>query len=247
MDKIRVANIPVTLFTVDTLNNAIKSAVINCDQKIFLHANAYLVELANTKEDWLIDFFNESDYTICDGAGIQLAARLTNQSIPEKIPYNTWIWELIRFLSANELSIFLLGSDSSTIVKAKNKLLDAEPNLNIKGYHHGYFNKERDHSENLAIINTINKLKPDLLLVGFGMPIQEKWVKENKDNLDAKVILTCGGAFDFISGNKPVAPKAFRKLYLEWLYRFLLEPKRLFRRATVSNWNFIKLLFRNKE
>lgn len=246
MKRIKIANIPIDLFTFDSLNNSIGLSVKQTQKfpTIFLHANAYLVELANTKEQWLKEYFNSIDFVICDGSGIQLAARITGQKIPEKIPFNIWIWKLAKYLSDNSISLYLLGSDIKTINKAKQNLKDSNPNLDIRGHHHGYFNKEINHDENNKIIEKINNSSPDVLIVGFGMPIQESWVKENMDRLKVKAIITCGGGFDFVAGNKPVAPTIFRKLYLEWLFRFLLEPKRLFKRATLSNYNFLKLLFK---
>jgi len=246
MKRIIIASIPIDCFTVNLLNTKIKEIVNeNKDRPtVFLHANAYLVELANTKEQWLKDYFNSTDYVICDGSGIQLAARITGQKIPEKIPFNIWIWKLAKYLSDNSISLFLLGSDIKTINKATINLKKTSPNLDIRGNHHGYFNKGKNHTENSKIIEKINSSNSDVLIVGFGMPIQEKWVKENIDRLKVKVIITCGGGFDFVAGNKPVAPPIFRKLYLEWLFRFILEPKRLFKRATLSNYNFLRLIFK---
>ena len=243
-EKIHIAGIPVNLFTNESLINTIDSVVKENSKKVFLHANAHLVQLANTNEKWLVNFFNNCDYVICDGSGIQLAARLTKQRIPTKIPFNTWIWDFIKFSSKRKIKLFLLGSDSATIESSKNNLQAKESKLQIVGYHHGYFNKDNS-EENDEVIKIINNSKANVLIVGFGMPIQERWVKNNLEKLNINVILTCGGAFDFISGNKSVAPLFFRKFYLEWLFRFILEPRRLFKRATVSNFKFFKILLKD--
>jgi N-acetylglucosaminyldiphosphoundecaprenol N-acetyl-beta-D-mannosaminyltransferase len=235
MNKITIASIPINLFTVDTLHLEIHNAILKNEKTVFLHVNAYLLQLAHTSEKWLIDFFIKTDYSICDGAGIQLAAKLTRQPVPEKIAFNVWMPEFINFLAKNNLSIFFLGADHKTVMKAKQKMEILQPNINIKGVNHGYFNKQKDNPENLDVIKKINELKPHVLLVGFGMPIQERWVKENMDLLQVNAIFTCGGIFDFISGNKPVAPKIFRLLYLEWLFRAILEPGRLFKRNIKAN------------
>src|SRR5690606_29158132 len=239
IDKIEIANIPIHLFTVSTLHKTIKVAVISNSKTLFLHANARLIELANSKEKWLQEFFNmENGYVICDGAGVQLAARLTNQEVPEKIPYNSWIWPFAQFMSEENFTVFLLGADKSTISTSKRRLEERVPGLRIVGIRDGYFNKDRNSADNQKVVEYINECDPDILLVGFGMPIQERWVKENYDSINSRCIFPCGGAFDFISGNKPVAPKIFQKLYLEWLFRFVLEPVRLSGRVTTSFLRF---------
>lgn len=243
IQKINVANIPVHLFTINSLHKTVETTIHSNEKKLFLHANARLIELANTNELWLQDFFNsEVDYVMCDGSGIQLAARITNQPVPKKIAYNVWFWIFAKFLREKEFSLYLLGSDRKTIRIAKDQLESRVTGIKIVGIHDGFFDKDRDGAENLKVIEQINAANPDILLVGFGMPIQELWIKENYERLNTKCIFSCGGAFDFISGNKQVAPKVFRKLYLEWLFRFMLEPFRLFGRVTTSFLRFGKLL-----
>jgi N-acetylglucosaminyldiphosphoundecaprenol N-acetyl-beta-D-mannosaminyltransferase len=245
MEKINIGNIPIHLFTVDSLHETIAESIQGKNKILFLHANAHLIELANTTNNWLVDFFSqESTYVMCDGAGIQLAAKLTNQPVPLKIPYNTWIWEFLKFIASRNFSIYFLGADKTTLQKAVEKMKKFEPALKIAGYHNGYFNKNFNHPENQQILKKINDANPDILLVGFGMPIQELWLQENHKMLNAYAIFSCGGAFDFISGKNRVAPYFFRKFYLEWLFRFFLEPVRLFSRITVSNYNFLKLVLK---
>lgn len=242
MEKIVISGIPIHLFTVESLHNTIKHTIEGKRKNVFLHANARLIELASTKGPWLVEFFNRrTNYVMCDGAGVQLAAKLTKQTVPLKIPYNTWFWEFMEFVVAHKYSIYFLGAAPETITKAVENVRKFKSSINIAGYHHGYFNKEINSSENRHIIETISVLKPNILLVGFGMPIQEKWVKENYDSLHCHAIFTCGGAFDFISGKNRVAPYFFRKFYLEWVFRFFLEPARLFSRVTSSNLTFLKL------
>jgi N-acetylglucosaminyldiphosphoundecaprenol N-acetyl-beta-D-mannosaminyltransferase len=243
MDRIVIANIPVDLFTVETLHSTIASVIESKQKRIFLHANAHLIQMANTSERWLQSFFNEPDkFVMCDGSGVQLAAKLTRQTVPLKIPYNIWLWSFAKFLAAKGYSVYLLGGDEYNSRAAASKLKLANPQLKVAGYKNGYFNKQRFSKENEELLAEIRECRPDVVLVGFGMPGQERWVKENADQIAAHAIFTCGGAFDFISGKNRVAPKIFRQLYLEWLFRFLLEPIRLFERVTISNMRFFNVL-----
>src|SRR5690554_4168894 len=96
VDRIFVGGIPIDRFTVNSLHETILNRIRSNNKTIYLYANAFLVELANGQEKWLVQYYNEPDkYVICDGAGIQLAARITRQSVPIKIAYNIWFWDLI--------------------------------------------------------------------------------------------------------------------------------------------------------
>jgi N-acetylglucosaminyldiphosphoundecaprenol N-acetyl-beta-D-mannosaminyltransferase len=233
------------MFDVQQLHQIVSRVIENKEKSCFLHANAYLIELANSKHKWLIDFFNEDDkYIMCDGSGVQLAAKVLRLPVPVKIPYNLWAWEFFTFLSKNRYSIFFLGADKETISLAVQKISLRVPNLKIAGFYHGYF--EKDSEDNDRIVRLINDSFPNVLFVGFGMPTQELWVKNNYKNLRLNAIFTCGGAFDFFAEKKPVAPLFFRKFYIEWFFRFLLEPTRLFERAIMVNFRFLIVIIKTK-
>ena len=104
----------------------------------------------------------------------------------------------------------------------------------VIGTHHGYFNKTPGHPQNEAVIKSINAAKPDILLIGFGMPIQEKWIMENYDRLDVKVFMPVGAAFDYVSGNVRRAPRWMTDHGLEWLGRLIIEPRRLWKRYIIG-------------
>lgn len=238
--KIHVAGLPVNLFTVDSLHQKISEIIEKGDKKTILHSNAHLCQLANTNEKWLLEYFNkEVDYVHCDGAGIQLAAKLTGQEPPEKIPYNTWLWQFADYLAEKGYSIYLLGAKEEVVNKAAQQLTKHATQLKVAGIHDGYFNKDKTSPENKAVLDKIAASKTDVLLVAFGMPIQEKWIRDNLHDIQASVIMCCGGAFDFISGNAKVAPKIFRITYMEWLYRMLREPGRLWKRYFFGNARFL--------
>ncbi len=108
------------------------------------------------------------------------------------------------------------------------------PDLKICGTHDGYFNKEMQSNENLKVITEISKNAPDILIVGFGMPIQEFWIEENWDKLNFNVAILVGAMFDYISGETKRAPKWMTDHGLEWLGRLIIEPKRLWHRYLIE-------------
>ncbi len=132
-------------------------------------------------------------------------------------------------ISVLNLKVYLLGSEKSIIEKAAENIMNDYPEVKICGFHHGYFSAE----EELSIVNDINESKADLLIIGRGFPLQENFVLKHKNELRAPLIWNVGGLFDIVSGYKPRAPVLVRKLRLEWMFRFLLEPRRMLYRNTV--------------
>ncbi len=240
MDSVKVGRIPVHLFTEESLHQEIKRIIDNGEKRTVLNSNAHLVQLANSNDHWLIEYFNkEVDFVMCDGSGIQLGAKLTGQKVPEKIAYNIWFWNFASFCAAQNFSIFLLGAKDGVAEMAAKNLTAKNPSLKVY-HHHGYFDKATDSSQNEAVIQLVNKIKPNVLLVCFGMPFQEKYIRDNMKRFDANVFMSGGGALDFFAGKAKTAPPIFRKLYLEWFYRLCSDPRRLWKRYLVGN---IKYLF----
>jgi N-acetylglucosaminyldiphosphoundecaprenol N-acetyl-beta-D-mannosaminyltransferase len=155
------------------------------------------------------------------------------RNIPERIAVTDWLWNLCSYCAKKEFSLFFLGTTQKVIEKAAKKLIMKLPNLIIKGTHHGFFNK--DGYENNGVIDLINKAKPDILIVSFGMPLQEKWLKDNWEKLDAKVFLVGGACFDYASGYLRRGPKLLANNGLEWFCRLLIEPRRLWQRYLIGN------------
>ncbi len=130
--------------------------------------------------------------------------------------------------------------------KAGRNIEEKYPNINIVGYHHGYFKGshigEKEHPEELAIIDEIVKKKPDIIFVGLGFPKQEIWIEENKDKLPSKVVIGNGGTMDILSGNTNRAPEIFQRLGLEWFYRLIKEPSRIKRQLVLPKF-MLQVLF----
>ncbi len=239
MHSVKVGRIPVHLFTEETLHQEIKNIINGGHKKTVLNSNAHLVQLANSSDPWLIDYFNnEVDFVMCDGSGIQLGAKLTGQPVPEKIAYNVWFWNFAQFCAANNFSIFFLGAKEGVAKMAAENLVNKTPGLKVH-YHHGYFNKSSNSIENEEVISLVNKVKPNVLLVCFGMPFQEKYIRENISRFNTNVLMSGGGALDFFAGKAKTAPAIFRHLYLEWFYRLCSDPRRLWKRYLVGNFKYL--------
>jgi len=237
-NNIYILGIKISLITVRTLNNHIGYLIEN-DKRDLVHCvNIHKMNLAY-KDRSLRNFLNEASIVFCDGAGVMLGARILGKRIPERITYGDWLWSLAEFAETRGITFYFLGNKPGVAEKAKMILKNKFPKLAVNGIHHGYFDKSPDSSENETIIREINEIKPNILIVGFGRPAQEKWLIENWERLNANVALTGGGAFDIISGVLQRGPKWMTNHGLEWLARMFIEPRRLWKRYLIGNPLFI--------
>lgn len=219
------------------------ATIIKGNQKGFvLYVNAHAMNIA-FEQLWFRKLLNTAAIVYCDGAGVQLAARLTGVAIPERIALTDWIWELAGFATQRGFSFFFLGASPGIAEHAARNLSARYPDLKLVGIHHGYF--DHHSSENEEVIAQINRVSPDILIVAMGMPIQEGWISENWDRVNARVIMSGGGCFDFTSGAVRRSPQWMARNGLEWLFRLYLEPRRMWRRYVIGNPLFVIRILQN--
>jgi len=183
---------------------------------------------------WYQEFLNKSDLVFCDGFGVLLGAKLCGCSVnsSHRMTCPDYIEDLALACERENVSLFLLAGEPGTVDKAITKLTAVAPNLKVKG-HHGYFNKSGE--ENESVIQQINEFKPDVLYIGFGMPLQEHWILNNLDRVEAKVFLPLGACLDFYTDTIYRGPRWMTNCGLEWLTRLFTEPQRLWERYVVGN------------
>ena len=227
--------------SVDEVHEFIEGVIRNGQKARVLHLNIHGVTLA-LRQDWLKHFFNEAELVFCDGDGVRWGARLLGLAIPPKITYDRWIWRLADFSARKHYRLFFLGARPGAAEEAARRLKSQNPQLDIVGTHHGYFPQEGE--ENELVIALINRLAPDILMVGLGMPIQEEWLRRNWQRLNVHVFLTGGAVFDYASGRSKRAPEWVIRAEMEWLFRFLREPQRLFARYAFDIPYFFLQVFR---
>lgn len=183
---------------------------------------------------WYRKFINQSDLVFCDGFGVLLGANLHGYSLKSehRMTCPDYIEDLALACERDQVSLFLLAGRPGVTDQAIKKLKAIAPNLNIQG-HHGFFNKTG--LENERVIEKINQFKPDVLYVGFGMPLQEEWICNNLDKIDARVFLPLGACLDFYVGAVYRGPRWLTDRGFEWMTRFFTEPGRLWERYLVGN------------
>lgn len=209
----------------------IENVVGRGERALVVYLNIHGVNLG-LRHPWFEDLINQAQLVFCDGDGVRWGARLLALPVPTKITYDRWIWRLAEFCGNQNYQLFFLGGRPGAAAQAAERLKAKYPGLKIAGVCDGYFDKSG--AENERVISEINRLKPDILIVGFGMPMQEKWLSENWQRVDAHVFLTGGAVFDYASGRAKRAPQWMIKCHLEWFFRFLQEPTRLFLRYALG-------------
>ena len=178
---------------------------------------------AAQKDEEFRQILTNSDLSITDGRGIQLAARFLGLSVPERIAGTDFMAELCKKFSELLIPIFLLGGKNGSAEKCAEKLKNNIPGLQIAGFFEG----DADEAGDREIVNAINKTNAQVVFVAHGAPKQEKWIARNLHKLtNIKAAMGVGGAFDYISGNVSRAPIFMRKLGLEWLWRLFKQPRR---------------------
>jgi len=195
-----------------------------------INAHSYIV----AKNDLLFeDALKSSDILIPDGSGIVLAAKRLKKKSIKKIAGADLHKHLLETLNQSHGKCFYMGSSQITLDKIKKRLQKEYPNI-IAEFYSPPYRHELIGRENQNIINAINQFQPDVLFVGMTAPKQEKWVYNNNDKIDAKLFCTIGAVFDFYAGVIKRPSDFWISNYLEWLPRFLKEPKRLWRRNLIS-------------
>jgi N-acetylglucosaminyldiphosphoundecaprenol N-acetyl-beta-D-mannosaminyltransferase len=241
--RIDVLGVGVDPITVDELHAQIARLVRSGKLGLVLNVNAHCLNLCY-KDSALRDSLNGADVVFCDGVGVMLAARMLGGRIPARITYAAWIWRLAGFAAAEGFSFYFLGARPGVAQEAATRLRERYPSLRIVGVRHGYFDHSAGSAENEAVLEEINSTAPDILLVGLGMPLQERWLTQNRHRLDARVALTGGGVFDYASRRVPRGPPILTERGFEWLARLLNEPRRLWRRYLLGNPLFLLRVLR---
>ena len=167
-------------------------------------------------------------------------------NIPFRYVLTDWISLLAAECVRGHLSLFLLGARPGVAEKAGDYLIKQFPGLNVAGIHHGYFDKSFECPENEVVLRAIEASKADILLVGLGMPIQERWLMENWDRLNISVALPVGALFDYLAGEIPRAPHWMTDHGLEWLGRLIIEPRRMWRRYLLGIPHFLWLVLKQR-
>jgi exopolysaccharide biosynthesis WecB/TagA/CpsF family protein len=184
----------------------------------------------------------ERNLVLPDGVGLDIASRVAHgEAFPANLNGTDFVPALLTFMERPK-RIGLLGGRGAVVEKAAEKLRQHAPWHEFIVVSDGFFNPARSN----AVTAEISRQKIDVLIVGMGTPLQEKWVAEHVGPQHARLVLTVGALFDFISGSVPRAPALVRAMRSEWLFRLVLEPGRLWRRYMLGVPLFLYQVIRHQ-
>lgn len=189
--------------------------------------------------------YHEADLVLPDGYPVIWASRLLGKTLPERVAGSDLVPALFAAADPKRpLRTFLLGAAPGVANQAAERIEARWPGVKIIDTYSPPFGFEHDEVEQERILTRVRTARPDVLVVGLGAPKQEVWVHKQRSNLASAVVLCVGATIDFLAGEKARAPRWVQRIYMEWLYRLLSEPRRLFWRYARDAWIFPQLVWR---
>jgi len=211
------------------------------DAQVAAGTRRYLSGHHNLHSLYLLDndpevrsFYARCDHCYIDGVPVRWIASVAGIpggaaqrfSLMDRLP------DLFRAASERGWSVFYLGSAEDVVARARARFRRQFPRLRVH-FQHGYFDTDE------AVVAQINAVRPDLLLVGMGMPLQESWVNRNLDRLDVGVVTQAGATLDYFGEGQAKPPRWMSNAGLAWLHRLSHDPRRLWRRYLVEPWKLV--------
>jgi N-acetylglucosaminyldiphosphoundecaprenol N-acetyl-beta-D-mannosaminyltransferase len=192
------------------------------------------------REPELLEAIRSCELVTADGQAVVWAARLLGRPLPERVAGIDLMEALLTRAEERGFRVYLLGARTDVLDAAETEILRRHPRLVVAGRHHGYFGTEGEQ----AVVDDIASSAPDLLFIALETPQKELFLARHRDRLSVPFSMGVGGSFDVLAGRRRRAPVWMRRAGLEWLYRFVQEPRRLARRYILGNMRFVEMVAR---
>lgn len=221
MKKNTILNIPFINATKDEFMKEVIVPSVEKEKRLFIvTANPEIVMYARENESYRRKIM-QADHIVADGVGIILASKLLRKPLPERIAGFELMESMLTYSNNHQKSIFLFGAKDYVVERAVQNIKKKYPLIKIAGYHHGFV----DTADN-TVYHFIKKSNADFVFVALGYPKQESWIFHNIKKLNKGIFIGVGGSFDVWAREVKRAPLFWRKLYMEWFYRIITNPKR---------------------
>jgi N-acetylglucosaminyldiphosphoundecaprenol N-acetyl-beta-D-mannosaminyltransferase len=234
--RVDVLGVGVDRLDRDGLFDAVAALIAARGRATVAYVNVHVLNVA-AHDPELRAFLAAADVCYCDGDGVRLGARILGEALPERMTGADWIWDLAA-RAEGRWRIFWVGGEPGVTAEAARRLQERFPRLEI-ATEHGF------HADDSVVLERIAAFAPDLVLVGMGTPLQERWVARNRAAIAAPVVWVLGATADFVSGKVSRGP-AWLHDRQEWLARLFVDPRRLWRRYLVGNAVFLARVARQR-
>lgn len=246
LEKQRLLNTYVNNVTLDETLDEIDGFIRERKKSYIVAINVDVV-MKMENDDYLRRISNEADMVLVDGKPLIWISKLYKRQIKEKVSGSDLVPQMCKRAADENYIIFIIGGKDGVAEQAKKKLEQKFPGIRIVGTYAPPLGFENDESELDKINQMITDAHPDLLIGCLGCPKQEKWIYENYMKYDATVSVCAGATVDFLAGNIKRAPRWMSDHGLEWFYRFLQEPKRMFKRYFLDDVKILRLIFKYRK
>jgi len=241
--RVQIGRVSVHDVIVPELVRFVRSAVMQGTQVTLYYANAHAVRLADQNPQFREDLAG-AHVVFCDSFGVQLASRLLGQPLRSRMTPPAWLGDLVATLPARLATFYLLGDEAEVVSLAATKLPLTHPPSHVVGHHHGFFAMEG--ADNDLVVQRINEASPTVLLVGMGMPRQERWIAANGPRVRALVVMAVGALFRRIAGLEPRPHPWFVNHGFEWVTRLGSHPVTMFDRYVIGLPKFATIVARQQ-
>ena len=238
-DTIRILGIDIDNISIDEAgeitSNLIKDSNKSC--KMVFAPNTEFIMMAQ-KDKEFYDILKKADLATPDSVGVMMGGKKQKKPFKQRIPGQAYFRKVLEVGEKENWTFYLLGGKGDVPRLAAENVKKDFPNINIVGYHEGFFEKDSEEE----VIAEINSLEPNVLFVAMGAPLQEKWIAKHQSELKCDIAAGQGGTFDYEAGVIKRAPVIIQKLGIEWLWRLILQPKRIIRMMALPIY-YLKIKF----
>lgn len=210
-----------------------RSAATGVRRKVYF-INAHCINVSRRNRAYA-NIVNEASLLFADGIGMRIAAKIENKRLNNNVNGTDLFDHLCLQANKQNLPLALYGAAPGRAAALAERIQATYPGINVVWADHGY----HSHHESDRIIREINASGAKIVLVAKGVPLQEIWIHNHFSDLTAPVVMGVGALFDYDSGGVPRAPKFMRAMHMEWVFRLMMEPKRLFSRYVIGNPLFL--------
>lgn len=239
--RVSLLGIQLDLLTMEETLARVEQIILARHPEQHVVVNASKVNLI-AKNKALQEIVNSCSLINVDGQSIVWAGRFLGFPVQERVTGIDLFSNLVKIAAKKGYRVYYFGAEEEVVEKVIQIHQETFPALKIAGYRNGYFEEE----DSLSIAEEIRDSHADILFVAFSSPKKEFWIHRYKEIMNVPFSMGVGGSFDIIAGKTKRAPSWMQKIGLEWFYRFLQEPRRMFRRYLLGNLTFLKLVWKEK-
>lgn len=240
-DRYEILNTYVNAISMDETVRRVEEIIKNGVPTQHVVINASKVNLME-KDPELRKIVNGCPLINADGASILWAAKKLGVPLKERVTGIDLFLKLVELANEKGYKIYLFGAKEEVVKKVKGIFEAQYPNLQIAGYRNGYFSEQDEEK----IVADMANSGADMMFVAFSSPKKEYWVNKYLERLNIPFVMGVGGSFDVVAGVTDRAPKWMQDHSLEWFYRFIQEPRRMWKRYIVGNAKFVSLTYKYK-